>query len=190
MKVATKIGKKALPQLCLKRFPHMIEPLAAPAPIVFRDIPLLVKIEQWIAQERGVTWRPEFEAKVDEVSVALFGIKRYPKPQQADFVSEGSFRVAEHAYDEWQASLAIPAGAPEEWDDVDWLEHLGIDIWDEHDNELNCAEWFEDQAIAAARGLRGAKFTPDGSGSLAAQDAEAWGAAFARDAANFRPKRR
>lgn len=159
--------------------------------IVFREIPLLIEIEQWIARERGITWRPEFERRVDEVSVALFGIRRHPKPNAHDFNHEVDFRVASYQREQWYESLGIPADNPQGgYDSVDYLDDLGIDIWDTDGNRLRCAEWFVEQAIAATLEIGSARVTLDGSGSAAGTDAEAWGASLEREARVFRTRKK
>lgn len=162
--------------------------------ITFREIPLLMDIEQWIARERGIMWRPEFEQRVEQVSVALFGITRAaakpPEPRPADFGTWEAFLGAQYAWEQARLPFLIPADAPEEYDEVDFLEDLGIDLWDGEGNLLRCAEWFVEQAIAAVKQIDGAQFTPDGSGSVAAPDAEKWGAALEQSAREFTARKR
>jgi hypothetical protein len=163
-----------------------------PPVIVFREIPLLIEIEQWIARERGIMWRPEFEERVDQVSVALFGIKRHPKPQQDKFSNRAEFFGAEHAWGNWQRSIGYPEDLEREFGDyagAEWLYRLGIQVWDADGKDMRCAEWFVEQAIAAALEFDGAKFTPDGSGSTLPADAEEWGASLERAAREFTRKK-
>lgn len=158
-------------------------------PIVFREIPLLIEIERWINEVRGIMWRPEFEERVDAVSVALFGITRAaakpPKPEPADFGTSEAYMAAAYQWDEWHYQFTPNEGQ----DMVDYLEWLDIDIWDTEGKELRCAEWFVEQAIAATYEIGGAKFTPDGSGTIAKPDAEKWGEALAAEAAKFKSRR-
>lgn len=161
--------------------------------IVFREIPMLVEIEQWIESVRGIMWRPEFEARVDEVSVALFGINRAAtqpnEPRREDFSETSAFFDAHDKWASFRAEFQIPGNSARWYDDVAFLEDLGIDIWHEDERELRCAEWFTDQAIAASKQIGGAAFTPDGSGNVASADAESWGAAMQRAARDFTRKK-
>lgn len=162
--------------------------------IVFEETPLLAEIEQWILRDRGVTWRPEFEKRVDEVSVALFGVKRHPKPQQDKFSNRAEFFAAEQAWENWLRAVCPPDYSDDDEENeaiyIAWLLRLGIHIWDSSGDELLCAEWFVEQAVAAVLGIHGARLTLDGSGSAAGQDAEAWGAALERSAKEFRARKR
>lgn len=172
--------------------------------IILRDIPLIAEIERWIWQVPGITWRPEFERRADEVSIALFGLTRNdarpPEPHPDQFrgkagdtwfqfsdASLTAYDVALRSWYEWEAKfvdLDDPDLTEAEIDDL-WAD-LRIDVRDEAGEVLRCLEFFDRQLIAAVEELGTARFTSDESGRRGQQDASSWGDALEAEAARFK----
>ncbi|RYG86130.1 MAG: hypothetical protein EON59_10705 [Alphaproteobacteria bacterium] len=162
---------------------------------------------------------PERVALIDRVSVSLFGItegdtERAP-PDYGDFLTEGDrlalkhlapidtgdrFRYAEAPYDRavaehvaWEANFDILYDDTDLDDDErdEFWRILGVDVTDGSGEDLHCLHNFSRQLIVLAKGLLpGAVFKPDGSGTRAPPDAQAWGAALERAAHEFKARKR
>ncbi len=157
---------------------------------------------------KGMSWRPEFEQRCDEVSIALFGITRAdtirPEPHpdhfgggyrytfpDKDFTAYGE---ALQAWYQWREDFFLPADDDEVWLDVEidefWRE-TGFDVLDEHGGFLRCLQFFDRQLLAVGDGIIAtAKLTIDGSGKRYAIDADTWGKSLEEAARVFKSKTR
>lgn len=165
-----------------------------------RDVPLLMEVEALI--RAGKSWAADFSAKVDEVSIALFGItaaETEPAPPASDNFYNGStfdqaaWSAAHDEREDLLADLWVPDADRASYDElIDWWAEEGVLICDENDVPLRCLSFFGRQLNAALYELvPGAKLTIDGTGKRSTQSADAWGASLAAEAAEFarRPRR-
>lgn len=182
-------------------------PLADPPIVILRDIPLIAEIEGML-DIRGIEWRADFDAKCDEVSIALFGITKAdtirpePHPDQFGGASRyffGDKELSQYdqalaAWYQWQEDFFLPADDEDVWleeEIIDFWRDTGFDVLDAKGAILRCLHRFERQLLAVGDGLIAtARLTIDGSGSRAAADADAWGKSLEEAAARFKSSRR
>ena len=160
-------------------------PLSEPELIVLYDIDSLMEIEAAVAA--GAGWRPDFQAKVDRVSVALFGITAAdtirPEPVRSPGNPDRGFQADWERWAAWDAAFAA-LSKDASWDArCDYFDEIGVERFDENDRELRCFDLFARQIIVAVNDMDPrAKLTLDGSGTRSGQSVDDWGAALEADA--------
>lgn len=161
-------------------------------PIVLYAIDKIMEIEASIAA--GASWRADFQAQVDRVSVALFGITAADTVRQEPVRSSGhsdpAFVVAWQSWAAWDAAFYALA-SDVSWDErCEYFEEIGVDPFDENGHELRCFDLFARQIIVVVNALdERAILTLDGSGKSSGQTAEQWGAALEADARRRQTRR-
>lgn len=158
--------------------------------IVLRDNTLICEIEQMIAAGKG--WSREFDSRVQEVSIALFGVTR-SDTEKPCIVSEGA-EPDMAVFEQWlqlQADLIVPTNADFCDDDIiEWWAEAGLDVADSNGVPLRCLVNFDRQLLAALHELLpSAALTWDASGTRGPIDAVEWGASLAAEAATFKSAR-
>lgn len=161
--------------------------------IVLAAIDGIMDIEEAVAA--GLGWQPDFQAKVDQVSIALFGITAAdtvrPEPIRSPGRPDLSFQAAWDSWGVWDTAFyALSNDAT--WDDRrGYFRSIGVDQFDEIGRELRCFDLFARQIIVAVNGMDPrATLTLDGSGKRAGQSTEDWGAALEADARRHQAQRR
>lgn len=184
--------------------------------VTLRDVPLIAEIERMM-DIRGITWREDFIARCDEVSVALFGLTeaetREDEPtmhsvwlaarhhgslterEQYSLKHEGMYNEAYQDWAEIERTLAFFDGPLDQAEPLMATGSVVIDVRGEDGAPLRCLKMFGRQLAAAANEcIEGARLTLDGSGkALAVEDdgdLDQWAANLAADAAKFKPSRR
>ena len=134
------------------------------------DVPLVAELEGMIA--RGLGWSKEYEARCDEVSIALFGITEAdtrPPPPLADVSSEQAHRAtlqAAQRWHDWQLNFAILAKENQPADLLRMWRDWHIDVSDDNGRPLRCLPQLERQLLVWAEELLpDIEFTEDGSGT-------------------------
>lgn len=158
-------------------------------------------------QVSGAAWSPQFEAKCDETSLALFGVTHSdvcPKEPHPDDVEDkgpasryimsdeafSSYATLVDRWYDWQAVMAGYEEAVENRGRISFFAGYGYDVTDGQGAELRCLPYFDRQLYVAHKGLLpGAKVTLDGTGRRAAQSVEEWGAVLAAEAARYKAQR-
>lgn len=173
---------------------------------VLRDLPVIADLEALLRKPSG-SWSAEFEARLDNVSLALFGITPKdarpvePHPDSFDdgraspflsFSGEAfdAYNTALDAWYDWQEVLAGYEREVRRFGPTRFWGRHGIDVTDGYGLELDSVQFISlPMYVATKELLPGARLTLDGSGRRAAQSAEEWGAALAAEAARFRSSR-
>ena len=164
--------------------------------IRLRDLPAIAQVESMCRARKP--FDPPFAdatfARLDEVSVSLFGITRFDTLcEEGDgWEWEGDDALTQEEYLARFKATEVP------WSEAaSYWELLGWDLTDKFGNPLQCAWCFERQIISAKFGLNeGAKFTSDGSGTWGVGSSddhesrlEAWREQLERDAIAFIQRR-
>lgn len=175
--------------------------------IQLRSVPMIAAIEADLVADPGIAWRPTFEARCDEISLALFGVTfkdvnpKEPHPDEVEdpsptsglWMSDEAFASYSDVLDSWYDWQTVMAGFGGEVRRLGYtalFRGFGYDVTNGQGCELKCLPYFARQLYVAHKGLRaGAKVTLDGSGKRAPQSVEEWGAALAAEAAKFRTGR-
>ena len=169
--------------------------------IILREIPLIAEIEDLLA-DPSIEWRPDFDAKCDDVSVRLFGVTaadtkpaephldQFSSTQQLDDRTLGGYSKALGEWHQTEIDLWVPTRKEmlesellEFWDDA------GFDVTDANGSILRCLPRFARQMLATeSDACPQARLTMDGSGSRHVQSAEIWGASLAEQARHFKTR--
>lgn len=173
--------------------------MSEPPELILRGLPLVAELEAMIAAGKG--WSREFEERVDQVSIALFGITRADTepswPALAAFyvgkhLDEKAINQAASKHYDLMQSLAVPNPKDHsEIDIIEWWEYDDIDVTDDNGRALRCLHYIDRQLWAAFNEtIPGAKLTLDGKGTRAPLDAERWGNSLADEARKFAQRKR